>query len=406
MRAILERAPAWLRDFIPSRFGEMWSAADHPPYFTRHRADAIVARVRIVSAMFAALTLFWIALDHLTLPWPLWGVMAALRTVSAAVFAALAVWPQHLPTRTRSLLLLAVMLGNPLVFHLFAEAMFAGVVLDDAGQVNARLYGMLPFVVIAGLSMFPLTVLEGLFFVAPVVAAASLGPVIMGRFDWTQQLPTVWVLLLITGVYLLSGMTQLQYMMALLRKASHDPLTGSFARRSGQEMVELYFQIARQRGAPLTIAFLDIDNFKSINDRYGHEAGDEMLRQTAERLNGYIRRGDVVVRWGGEEFLMLLPDTDADGARVVMRRVVSEWLGTRPDGTPLTASIGVAERMADHVTDWPELVDAADRRMYQAKHAGKARCMLPVGPPLIDAGYPVQAHAASTAAGRPERTAP
>lgn len=383
MRAILGSAPPWLKAALPSRFGELWSAAHHPPYLTRHRAEAIATRVRIVAAAFAALTLFWIALDRLTLPWPLWGVMAGLRMLSAAVFAGIALWPRGQPGRARALTLLAVLLVNPLCFHLLADGLFVGADLGEAGLVNARLYGMLPFIVIAGLSVFPLTVLEGLAFAVPVVAAASLGPVTIGRFDWTEQLPTLWVLLLITGVYLLSGMIQLQYMIALLRKASHDPLTGSFARRSGQEMVELYFEIARQRAAPLTVGFLDIDNFKGINDRFGHEAGDEVLRGVAKTLHRHVRRGDVVVRWGGEEFLVLLPDTDADGARVVMRRVVGEWLGERPGGGPLTASIGVAERVADRCMDWPDLIDLADRRMYQAKHGGKARCVLPLGPPIV-----------------------
>ncbi len=379
-----------LPDFIarqmPAQLAELVGSRRHPPYLDRHRAEAIVARVRLVSAAFAAFTLFWIVLDHLTLPSPLWMVMAGLRVVSAAVFTWLAVYSPRNPSRATALGWLGAMLANPVVFYVVAQALFIGHELPEVAMVNARLYAMLPFVVVAGLSVFPLTVIEGLIFAAPVLAMTTLGPIALGRFDWVDQLPTLWVLLLILGVYLMSGMIQLHYMMALLRRASHDALTGTLTRRSGNEIVELYFAAARQRGAPFAVAFLDIDNFKSVNDRFGHEAGDALLRDVAANLNRLLRRGDMVVRWGGEEFVLLLPDTDLPGARIVMKRIVQEWLGERPDGGPVTASIGVAEMLSDGVDDWPHLVDLADRRMYRAKHRGKAHCLLKDGEILPGAG--------------------
>jgi diguanylate cyclase (GGDEF)-like protein len=368
--------PTTVRLFVRERLMELIHAASHPPYLSRHRADAVTTRVRLVSAAFAAFTLFWIILDRLTLPWPIWGELAALRTVSAAIFVALAYYGPPKPSLRQAFSQLGIMLGNPVLFYIAAQTLFVGLPLSDAAEINARLYEMLPFVVMAGLSVFPLTVVEGVMFAAPILVLTALVPALAGGFNWVDQLSTLWVLVLILGVYMMAGMIQLHYMMALLRRASHDVLTGAHTRRSGMEMLDLYFSLSQRQDMPLSVMFIDIDNFKSVNDHFGHEAGDAVLRGVSATLHRVLRRADVVVRWGGEEFVILLPNTNREGSRTVVARLLQDWLGPRPDGNPVTASIGLAERLADHAGDWPELVDRADHRMYSAKTSGKARCVL------------------------------
>ena len=119
-----------------------------------------------------------------------------------------------------------------------------------------------------------------------------------------------------------------------------------------------------------------------IGEREAVVAGDEVhagLR--AARAEGFGRavqaRGDVLVRWGGEEFLVLLANSDVQGARLVVERLRAAGFGERPDGTPLTASIGLAERLIDRASDWPELIEVADQRMYAAKLGGRDRAILP-----------------------------
>ncbi|MCU7819932.1 MAG: GGDEF domain-containing protein, partial [gamma proteobacterium symbiont of Lucinoma myriamae] len=92
-----------------------------------------------------------------------------------------------------------------------------------------------------------------------------------------------------------------------------------------------------------------------------------------KHLKDYLRQSDMVVRWGGEEFVVILPNTDVIGLEIIMLRIIDKWFGQRPEGTPLTASIGYAERLSDNVSDWPELIKLADERMYQAKEGGRAR---------------------------------
>ena len=142
---------------------------------------------------------------------------------------------------------------------------------------------------------------------------------------------------------------------------------------TGEELLDLQFIATSRSGTPLSIAFIDLDNFKQINDAYGHEAGDQALEAASGSLRTAIRSGDMLVRWGGEEFVVILPGATSDEAQQVMERLRANGLGKRPDGSLLTASIGIAERIQDHAEDCRQLVEIADQRMYQAKMQGKDR---------------------------------
>ncbi len=96
-----------------------------------------------------------------------------------------------------------------------------------------------------------------------------------------------------------------------------------------------------------------------------------MLATVATQLRAGLRAEDSVIRWGGEEFILLLPMTDKAAARNLLQRLCDHGLGLRPDGQPQTVSIGLASLSDDKVTSWPELIDLADRRMYAAKQAGR-----------------------------------
>jgi diguanylate cyclase (GGDEF)-like protein len=120
----------------------------------------------------------------------------------------------------------------------------------------------------------------------------------------------------------------------------------------------------------------DLDDFKQVNDRYGHQAGDEVLRAVAEVLGGSLRELDLAARFGGEEFALILPGTTSSGARRVadqVRELLARAVVAGPDGKPIrvTASFGVAEFPSCNGVD--ELVAGADAALYAAKRAGKNR---------------------------------
>lgn len=357
-------------------FFDLFTSSKHTPYLGRHRASLIITRVRLISVAFSVLTFVWIAVDILAFPQEIWVKLAIMRLLSTVLFVALA-WPWKVgKSLFTAYFMLALMLVNPLVFYLFSLMLFTGVEVQGMASIVSTLYTWLPFIIIAGLSVFPLTVIEGVLYALPVIAFTVIGPVLAQTFDLAVFLPKGWVLILVLGVYLMAGMIQLHYMMVLVNRVSQDVLTKAFTRRSGAELIDLYFHISQQHGTPFALAFFDLDHFKLINDDHGHDEGDRALVMTVEALHQLLRKGDMVVRWGGEEFVVILTNTDIQGIRLVMRRILDTWLGERPGGGPLTASIGIAERCTDDIENWGKLVELADSRMYEAKKSGRARCVL------------------------------
>lgn len=166
--------------------------------------------------------------------------------------------------------------------------------------------------------------------------------------------------------------------------AHRDPLTGLNNRRGFLEQALPVWSTADRKGRPLAAILLDIDHFKHINDRHGHAAGDRVLVDVSDRLGSACRSGDILARWGGEEFVMLLPETDSQQAGVLAERL-RELIAAAPvalgDGraTAFTASFGVAVRLGSMTLD--ELLRAADTALYAAKDGGRDRVVVASVPP-------------------------
>ena len=160
----------------------------------------------------------------------------------------------------------------------------------------------------------------------------------------------------------------------LERLAVTDPLTGLANRRGGERSVASEISRARRQKAPLSCIFFDIDNFKRINDTFGHQAGDRLLRDLSDLLRRTMRAYDILVRWGGEEFLLILPGVNLEQARNLAERIRTavERLDTQGLGT-VTISAGTAA--LDSSYDFETMLMTADRRLYQAKAAGRNTVM-------------------------------
>ena len=163
-----------------------------------------------------------------------------------------------------------------------------------------------------------------------------------------------------------------------LRMAVIDPLTGLYNRRYAMPHLARIADRAEETGRPFAVMVLDIDHFKSINDSYGHAAGDKVLQQVAARVKDNLRGVDMVARIGGEEFLVLMPDTQLDQARMAAERlchIISETPIEHPNapaGIAASLSIGVAMGRADNDTQSVEqLLEYADRALYSAKSDGR-----------------------------------
>jgi len=342
-------------------------------FVQRRRALLILSRVRLVAFTFAILTPLWIPVDLMIFERALGMYLAALRVLASIAFVLLGLSYRGADSISMARWGLVWLLSIPTVFFLISHPLLAQfAITDPAQQVIAAGYAFLPFVMVAGLSVFPITALEGAALSTPLLLAYLLTGILGYQLlPFASHLGAQWLLLLLATVSTLAGMSQLHFMSQLVDQSSHDGLTRAYNRRVGEEIVAQQFLTAVRSSGPLSLAFVDLDNFKSINDRYGHEEGDNTLRNASAALRKVLRRGDVLVRWGGEEFLALMPNTDAEGARIALARLREAGLGLRPDGTPVTASIGVAERVVDGASQWSELVEKADQRMYMAKQSGK-----------------------------------
>ena len=154
------------------------------------------------------------------------------------------------------------------------------------------------------------------------------------------------------------------------RVALFDPLTGLYNRRSFDSFFEKELARSNRYGSLLSVVLVDIDHFKNVNDTYGHPVGDEVLKALAQVLQDSLRTSDFACRWGGEEFALLMPETDLDAARdkaEVIRKAVEDF--SFPGAGHLTASFGVSYPEKNEAAS--EFFERVDRALYKAKDEGR-----------------------------------
>jgi diguanylate cyclase (GGDEF)-like protein len=165
--------------------------------------------------------------------------------------------------------------------------------------------------------------------------------------------------------------TELAFARGQERLARHDVVTGLLNRRGAEEALEREASRANRLRAPLSLALVDVDLFKQVNDSLGHAAGDEVLARVARIIQSNARAIDAIARWGGDEFLVLLPGTPLVGARSFAERVRASAEAQDDAGAKATLSIGVAERQKDEGMD--AVLARADAALYEAKRLGRNR---------------------------------
>ena len=205
--------------------------------------------------------------------------------------------------------------------------------------------------------------------------------------------PAIWafnacmhlVSFLVVGLLLAQLKTALSHERALSRT---DPLTALLNVRAFHEEARRVLSEARRKGRPVTVAYLDLDDFKAINERLGHHGGDETLRRVATAIRRSTRLSDLAARVGGDEFVLVFPETGLDAARVALDRLRAALAQTVGETGPfVTASIG-AVVFTEIPESVEEMVRVADQWMYRAKAAGKDRVLLEAGvpaPPAVSA---------------------
>ena len=175
----------------------------------------------------------------------------------------------------------------------------------------------------------------------------------------------------------------------LLQQANTDWLTGAMNRRSIEALLAAEAERVRRYGRTMSLILFDIDGFKQVNDRNGHAAGDAVLREVTETVNGRLRANDMLGRLGGDEFLVLLPEANAEGAAAVAEDLRTDVeSSTFGDGLNVTLSLGAAECMPGAET--ADLLNAADAALYVAKARGKNRVVVAGEPPAVAPDEPAR----------------
>ncbi len=166
------------------------------------------------------------------------------------------------------------------------------------------------------------------------------------------------------------------------RAALIDPLTRLWNRRSAEKLLERELHAAVCNGTELSLALVDIDHFKQVNDQHGHDVGDAVLKSFSRVLLAEMRRSDSVCRWGGEEFLLILPECKQEGVQSLLERVM-QAIRSNEEPLAITASIGVVCLRPDEHTPLTPALKLADEALYSAKKAGRNRYVIATDPALV-----------------------
>jgi diguanylate cyclase (GGDEF)-like protein len=260
-----------------------------------------------------------------------------------------------------------------------------GAVLSGGPRSPALPWLVLPAAMVAA-RFRPQVVIAGLGVTVVVILVATLGTDFTATVN--DPVPVFAVLALLAGV--VSIVWALQAAELHHRgEAILDPLTGLLNRHAlAPRFMELSVQ-ARVANQPVCLILCDVDNFKEINDRHGHDRGDAALRDVAYTLRKQLRSFELAYRLGGEEFLVVLPGVDIGGGEEIAERLRRAVEQTRPGGMAITISLGVSAGRGEQV-DYDTMFKAADTALYAAKRSGRNRIVtapaLPAGDPLGASG--------------------
>ena len=326
-----------------------------------------------------------------------WHVQLMLHVAFAALTVVVAVLRKRLPYGLKSTLVVLATFGVGTSGLLSLGMVGAGLLwIALSVGLASVLYSLRIGVIVAALSSAAMLAAGFGFVSGRLTRPFDLNAHAISASGWLDYLAVTIVALLVL-LYAIGGFQQavLQLLARLHAQrdqlailASHDPLTGLPALQLATDRLQMALNSAARSGSKVALLFIDLDGFKAVNDAHGHEAGDQVLKQVARRLQGAVRADDTVARVGGDEFIVVLGGLlDADAVRPAASKLIAEV--SRPfevAGATVTvgASIGIA-MYPDHAGGIAGLKRLADAAMYQAKRSGKNRFVFaqPETPPAV-----------------------
>ena len=358
-------ASAWLApNLVSARF--------HDPLLSHQRMQFLADRFGATALFLGIATLAWIPIDITLIGMQsptIWWLIVG-RVIASAFFVALASLRLRSDSRVNGIGALSLTMAAGVVFLAYTHSVIASFG-GEVGIGHAQ-YLLMPIALSAGIAIFPLTLIEALA-LASAPLTALLFEVVHGDGGsfWMHVGTAAGLMGAVTLTTIVCSVSQLKLLIDLQEHAAIDPLTGALARRAGIELLSLTFAQAHRSGAPLSIVLFDLDHFKDVNDRFGHEGGDAVLKEIVHNLRGRIRSQDALIRWGGEEFVLVLPATGGHVAASITANFCGAGLCRKPDGSTQTISAGVVSWPEAAVASWHDMIRTADQRMYAAKALGR-----------------------------------
>lgn len=367
--------PLWQQLFFlfeSVRGYELFGLKQHPSDFNLVRAEYINSRVRLLALLFAVLTPLWIPVDYLILPWDHFQQMILARLCFSLVLLWLWFRTAYIHSLDKARTRLIILMVTPALFHLSTQFILGEHLLDE----RLASYTFLPFLIIAIHCVFPLTLKEGLLLACFTIFTLSTDELIQQRMLTLASLNNLWLLGVIMGIAIWAQLSQLHMQLKLFEQATTDSLTRLLNRRSFMSQVENELSRSERYHRPLTMALFDLDYFKKVNDTYGHQAGDKVLVRFAELLKEELRTTDIVGRFGGEEFIVALPETSVTEAKKVIERILAncrqQVVKAGEHQITFTASAGLGEVLVDVLSS----INYVDEALYRAKAQGRDRVEL------------------------------
>ncbi len=362
---------------------DLLSSHNNSADFNGTRAMQIASRACILTALFAVLALLWIAIDRITLNSSIFYDILPGRLALIAVFGGLALYTSRFQNLNLSRFRLLILMLAPALFYVFSQthlpSVTAGTITTDTNSFVSLGYSFYPFVLIIQLAIFPLTLIECVLLTLPVLLCVAWAGYLTDKLWSVQLLEQFWLLFLLMMVAWWASLSQLNLLLRLYRQATHDPLTGLANRRLFMQQLATEIERAQRYRHPMSLIIFDLDHFKHVNDNYGHLQGDEVLKRFARLMVDTIRGNDLAGRYGGEEFIVLLPETPAHTAAEVAERIrqactAQPVIVSRERHISFTASAGIAQLHPDEQAE--QLINRADSSLYKAKETGRNRIVL------------------------------
>jgi len=352
-------------------FGDIVNARNHTQDFMVNRAEYITVRLRFMAIVFAVIVPAYILVDYFTLTDEHFQPIVILRCILSLIHVTVIL----ITFRKLSILGTYILLGVDILAVVLFSVSSLYVLQSGVSEVPPTGYALMPFMIIVMLSLFPLTLLYSFLNMTLLVVGPHIGLQIwLGQLVTQEALDMFILLLLFMGIVMWLQSSQLLMLLKLYRQSTRDVLTGLFNRRVLMKFLDGEVDKNSKYGRHFSILMLDLDYFKHINDDYGHYTGDLVLKATARMLENEIRKDDIVARFGGEEFVVVLPGLKHDEALAIAKRICdscSRLQITIPDGLDVTftTSIGVSEYISGEKIE--TTLRRADEALYNAKEQGR-----------------------------------